>query len=118
MCVCVWCVVRAASNGLTKEATVASTNDASATGATNCGPQTIGQRMISLSGGSTGNGSRSKERVASANALDATKKVFCFYDIQDDFRPQDLNPCLCTHVIYSYVAVRRNLSFIAGKKGK
>lgn len=46
------------------------------------------------------------------------KKVFCFYDIQDDFRPQDLNPCLCTHVVYSYVAVRKNLSFIAGKKGK
>lgn len=46
------------------------------------------------------------------------KKLFCFYDIQDDFRPQDLNPCLCTHVVYSYVAVRKNLSFIAGKKGK
>lgn len=50
--------------------------------------------------------------------LAGAKKVFCFYDIQDDFRPQDLNPCLCTHVVYSYVAVRKNLSFIAGKKGE
>lgn len=47
-----------------------------------------------------------------------TKKVFCFYDIQDELRPQDLNACLCTHVVYSYVAVRKNLSFIAGKKGE
>lgn len=53
-----------------------------------------------------------------AGAESTAKKVFCFYDIQDDFRPQDLNPCLCTHVVYSYVAVRKNLSFIAGKKGE
>lgn len=62
-------------------------------------PQTVGQRT-----------------VGSQTELD--KKLFCFYDIQDDFRPQDLNPCLCTHVVYSYVAVRKNLSFIAGKKGE
>lgn len=53
-----------------------------------------------------------------AQSIEATKRVFCFYDIQDDFRPQDLNPCLCTHVVYSYVAVRKNLSFIAGRKGE
>lgn len=47
-----------------------------------------------------------------------TKKIFCFYDIQDELRPQELNPCLCSHVVYSYVAMRKNLSFIAGKKGK
>lgn len=66
-----------------------------------CQPQTVGYRA-------------SGQPSADWNR----KKLFCFYDIQDDFRPQDLNPCLCTHVVYSYVAVRKNLSFIAGKKGK
>lgn len=66
-----------------------------------CQSQTLGQRLA-------------KEQ----SGAEYTKKVFCFYDIQDDFRPQDLNPCLCSHVVYSYVAVRKNLSFIAGKKGK
>lgn len=67
-----------------------------------CQANTLGQRLAGQS----------------QRQLDSTKKVFCFYDIQDDFRPQDMNPCLCTHVVYSYVAVRKNLSFIAGKKGK
>lgn len=65
-----------------------------------CQSQTVGQRAQTPAG------------------AEQVKKVFCFYDIQDDFRPQDLNPCLCTHVVYSYVAVRKNLSFIAGKKGE
>jgi hypothetical protein len=45
------------------------------------------------------------------------KKIVCFYRVEDQFRPYDLDPCLCTHVIYSYVAVRENFAFIAGKKG-
>lgn len=68
-----------------------------------CQPQTVGQRS---------------NQQQQQQHSDWPKKVFCFYDFQDDFRPQDLNPCLCTHVVYSYVAVRKNLSFIAGRKGK
>lgn len=66
--------------------------------------------MLASAGGSGG------QQQAADNPV--IKTVFCFYDIQDNFRPQDLNPCLCTHVVYSYVAVRKNLSFIAGKKGE
>ena len=46
------------------------------------------------------------------------KRLVCYYRIEDDFRPYDLDPCLCTHIIYSYVAVKDNFAFIAGKKGK
>lgn len=73
--------------------------------------------------GQSTNGNKQSGQFCQANTVGQiadlnTKKVFCFYDIQDDFRPQDLNPCLCTHVVYSFVAVRKNLSFIAGRKGK
>lgn len=46
------------------------------------------------------------------------KRIVCYYRVEENFRPYDLDACLCTHVIYSYVAVKENLSFIAGKKGK
>lgn len=78
-----------------------------------CGAQTIGHRMqlqASLAPFSTQADATSQQQ--------ASKRIFCFYDIQDELRPQDLNGCLCSHVVYSYVAVRKNLSFIAGKKGK
>lgn len=50
--------------------------------------------------------------------LMARKRLVCYYRIEDDFRPYDLDPCLCTHIVYSYVAVKENFAFIAGKKGK
>lgn len=68
--------------------------------ASNCPPHTIGFRL------------------QQSPLEHEPKKIFCFYEIQDDFRPQELNSCLCSHVVYSYVAMRKNLSFIAGKKGK
>lgn len=46
------------------------------------------------------------------------KKLVCFYRVEDEYRPYDLDPCLCTHIVYSYVAVKENFAFIAGKKGK
>lgn len=46
------------------------------------------------------------------------QRIVCFYRVEDEFRPFDLNPCLCTHIVYSYVAVKENFAFIAGKKGK
>ena len=46
------------------------------------------------------------------------KRIVCYYRIEDEFRPFDLDPCLCTHIVYSYVAVKENFAFIAGKKGK
>ena len=45
------------------------------------------------------------------------KNIVCFYRVEDEFRPYDVDPCLCTHLIYSYVAVKENFAFIAGKKG-
>ncbi|KAI2796869.1 hypothetical protein BLOT_014566 [Blomia tropicalis] len=45
------------------------------------------------------------------------KRIVCYYRIEDEFRPYDLDPCLCTHIIYSFVAVKDNFAFIAGKKG-
>ncbi|KAH7637503.1 mite allergen-like protein [Dermatophagoides farinae] len=45
------------------------------------------------------------------------KKLVCFYRVEDEYRPYDLDPCLCTHIVYSYVAVKENFAFIAGKKG-
>jgi hypothetical protein len=42
----------------------------------------------------------------------------CYYRVEENFRPYDLDPCLCTHVVYSYVAIRDNFAFIAGKKGE
>lgn len=46
------------------------------------------------------------------------KRLVCYYRVEESFRPYDLDPCLCTHIIYSYVAVKDNFAFIAGKKGK
>ena len=48
----------------------------------------------------------------------AKKRLICYYRVEEAFRPYDLDPCLCTHVIYSYVAIKENFAFIAGKKGK
>ncbi|OTF77275.1 mite allergen-like protein (Chitinase-like), partial [Euroglyphus maynei] len=42
------------------------------------------------------------------------KKLVCFYRVEDEYRPYDLDPCLCTHIVYSYVAVKENFAFIAG----
>ena len=46
------------------------------------------------------------------------KNLVCFYRVEDEYRPYDLDPCLCTHIVYSYVAVKENFAFIAGKKGE
>lgn len=46
------------------------------------------------------------------------KRLVCYYRVEESFRPYDLDPCLCTHIVYSYVAVKDNFAFIAGKKGK
>lgn len=81
-------------------------------------PQQQQQVVSSANGNKQNSGQYCQAHTVGQIADLNTKKVFCFYDIQDDFRPQDLNPCLCTHVVYSFVAVRKNLSFIAGRKGK
>ena len=90
-----------------------------------CPPHTVGhQRHRHMASAppptqtTSSNSGADPQQQAEQQQQQLGKKVFCFYDIQDDFRPQDLNACLCTHVVYSYVAVRKNLSFIAGKKGK
>lgn len=46
------------------------------------------------------------------------RRLVCYYRVEESFRPYDLDPCLCTHIVYSYVAVKDNFAFIAGKKGK
>lgn len=84
-----------------------------------CGPQTIGHRMQLQANLAPFLSSTATPTATDSNGKQLqSKRIFCFYDIQDELRPQDLNGCLCSHVVYSYVAVRKNLSFIAGKKGK
>lgn len=53
-----------------------------------------------------------------SDPLPSKKRIVCYYRVEENFRPYDLDPCLCTHVVYSYVAIKENLAFIAGKKGE
>lgn len=52
------------------------------------------------------------------SGFSSRKRIVCYYRVEQNFRPYDLDPCLCTHVVYSYVAIRDNFAFVAGKKGK
>ncbi|XP_076330735.1 uncharacterized protein LOC143236346 [Tachypleus tridentatus] len=60
----------------------------------------------------------SNETVSCDINSQPVKRVICYFNADDDtFKPNFINPCLCTHIVYSYLSVLPNLTLVPETNG-